>query len=430
MHISKEQVAQQEVERYERYRLFEEKTDIGERLTLPIENHSTLEVVEEAVYGRDTQGELRRMTDWSREAYEAALRDPGFSGANAVERIRRRHEYDEACDVERLMPGEQLIVFSPIPDAAMEGALTIQGYRTDLARTFCRLYYRDGDLVSTVTLSLEQSDKPALRVAADACGITLPESMQSEAVLASRHRAAASRDSFEALPDRIRFHYDQALFERTGHVCFAGNPLAGRQDSMRFIDDNHDIVEEHMAMLRALEARLDVGAVRDHALEQLRRRTAAALDERLHGGAVVSISDGSVSDRLSTGEYGGDCAIGVASGAQEAMGLAQGKHTTNCPLCGTRGVTATVEGETITCSDCRGSVDICTGKVTHGKPKSNKSFVSSPRKTKQTDVPSRRSLQSKLNQQYGENVELKKQRTIGGAETLVLNRRGEVLATL
>lgn len=418
-------------ERYEQYRVFEEKTDIGERLALPIENTLSLEVVEDAVYGRDINGELRRMTEWSRQAYEAALADPSFSGPNAVERIRRRHELDEAYAVEQLAVGEHMVVFSPIPDAALRGTLTVQGYRTDLARTFCRLYYRQPYEVVAVTLSLEQSDKQAIATAAAACGMTLPASLQSEDILATRHVGHVGFEDFTALPDTIRYHYDKALFERTGRLFFAGNPLAGRHDSMRFINENHDIIDEHMAAMRAIEGIYPAGKARETELETLRQRTAAALDERLHGGVVTSLSDASVSERMETGEYGGECALGASQTAQEAMGLAQGKHRTNCPLCGTRGVTATVEGETITCSDCRGSVDICTGKVTIGKPKSPRREMSRPSPGVTSErPPAARVRERDLSAHYGEKVSIRKLKRIGSEDTLVVNRHGEVIAKL
>lgn len=427
MHIARETINRRDAERYESYRLFEEKTDIGERLSLPIETHLTLEADGDAIYGRDITGTRRRMTEWSQEAYESSLYDPGFSGANSVERIRRKHEYDEAVAVEQLTVGEAMVVFSPIPDAALAGELSLQGYRTDLSRTFCRLYLREEQTVAAVTLTLEQSNKQALREAALKTGFSLPESMQSEAVLATRYTLTMSEQDFKELPDLIRARYDLSLYEQTGITYFAGNRLAGRQDSMRFIDNNHDIIEEHMAFLQLIEARTVSGDIRDAQLEKLRQRTAAALDERLHGGVVGSIVDGNVSDRMETHEYGGECATGT-SNTQEQMGLAQGKHTTNCPLCGTRGVTATVEGETITCSDCAGSVNICTGKVKHGTQKTSAEiFRLSPLLT--TPRPERRpSKEAILSARYGEKVSLRTVKTIGGADTVAVNALGVVLA--
>lgn len=425
MQTTRNIIEQRGAERYEQYRLFEEKTDIGERLSLPIENRLRLEVVDGMVYGRDITGSRRRMVDWSSEAYEQSVSDPGFSGANAVERVRRRHEYDEAVAVEHLEPGEVMIVFSPIPDDALEGKLSIQGYRTDLARTFCRLYRRDTEAVDAVTLSLEQSNKQALRSAAEKVGLQLPPSMQSEAVLASRHVTRLEDSDFEELADIIRAQYDLSLYEQTGSIFFAGNRLAGRQDSMRFINDNHDIIDEHMAFLRAIEIHLH-GSAREQELEQLRQRTAAALDERLHGGTVVSIGDVSVSDRVGTGNYGGECATGAASSIQEQMGLAQGKHTTNCPLCGTQGVTATVEGETITCSDCRGSVNICTGTVTHSKTKRQPPAIL-PSELPNRSVKKPPAKEVLLSQKYGEKVTIKKIKKIGGEDRVAVNSRGEIL---
>lgn len=427
MYTARETISQRRAERHEAYRLFEEKTDIGERLSLPIETHLTLEVENEAVYGRDITGKRRRMTEWAQEAYEASLHDPGFSGANSVERIRRKHEYEEAVAVERLAVGEAMVVFSPIPDAAVAGELSLQGYRTDLSRTFCRLYLRDKCAVAAITLTLEQSNKQALREAALKTGFALPESMQSEAVLATRHTMAVSEQDFRQLPDLIRARYDLSLYEQTGVTYFAGNRLAGRKDSMRFIDDNHDIIEEHMAFLRLIEARSAPGRARDAELEILRQRTAAALDERLHGGVVGSIADANVSGRMETHDYGGECATSP-NGIQEQMGLAQGKHTTNCPLCGTRGVTATVEGETITCSDCTGSVNICTGKVRHGKQKTAANPVQPAPKTTAPKPAHSHSKEAVLSAKYGEKITLRTIRTIGGADTVAVNALGAVLA--
>lgn len=428
MYMSREAISQRRAERYEEYRLFEEKTDIGERLSLPIENHLTLEVMDGAVYGRDIAGNHRRMTDWSRDAYESSLRDSAFSGINSVERTRRKHEYDEAVAVEQLAVGEAMVVFSPIPDVALTEDLSIQGYRADLARTFCRLYFREPNTIAAVTLSLEQSNKQALSDAARAIGASLPLSMQSEEVLATRHVTQLSHRDFTELPDVIRARYDLSLYEQTGTNYFAGNHLAGRQDSMRFINDNHDIIEEHMAFLAMIEAHMDPGSLRDSELEQLRQRTAAALDERLHGGFVESIADSSVSDRMSMNDYGGECATGGVQGAQEQMGLAQGKHTTNCPLCGTRGVTATVEGETITCSDCAGSVDICTGKVTFGRSKTSRSEAPPLRLATHDQPKPTRSKEAELSDRYGEKVMIRTIKTIGGAEQVAVNVYGEVLA--
>lgn len=429
MQTTRNIIEQRGAERYEQYRLFEEKTDIGERLSLPIENRLQLEVMAGRVYGRNLEGSPRRMVDWAREAYEDALHDPGFSGANSVERTRRLHEYEEAVDVERLEPGESLVVFSPIPDVAFTERLTIQGYRTDLARTFCRLYYRDHDKVDAITVSLERSDKQALQAAAAAIGMELPATLQSEDILATRHIAALAPRTFSELPDRIRYHYDKALFDRTGTVYYAGNRLAGRQDSMRFIDANHDIIDEHMAVLQSLESRISDMTLRQAELERLRRRTAAALDERLQGGTVVSIGDTSVSERAESGNYGGECATSFASSAQEQMGLAQGKHTTNCPLCGTQGVTATVEGETITCSDCRGSVNICTGHVRRGKRRSVEPSSSTPLPERSANLRQPPTKEALLSQKYGEKVTIKKIKKIGGEDQVVINRRGEVLGS-
>jgi hypothetical protein len=434
MQAVQEQISRREMERYEAYRLFEEKTDIGERLSLPIENHLELEVVGGQVFGRDIDGKLRRMTEWSRQAYEEAMRDPGYSGANEVERTRRRHEYDEAVAVEALSPGEGMIVFSPIPDAALAGATSIQGYRTDLARTFCRLYRHEGAHVRSVTLTLERSDKQALRAAAEAIGMRLPVSMQSEEVLASRHVTTLSGQSYEELPDLIRSNYDLSLYEQTGVTFFAGNRLAGRQDSMRFINDNHDIVEEHMAFLRSIETRTTPGKLRDDELERLRQRTAAALDERLHGGHVDSIGDTSVSDRMEAHDYGGECATGTMMSTVEQMGLNQGKREEmiwmTCPFCGlaTYGDPC---ASRLVCNMC--AAEVRDGKVlSMGKGRSA-ALRSKRQDSSRADEPvsrSRPTAQRKtdsIKQAYGENAVLRRELVVGGENRYVVDRNTDTV---
>lgn len=429
MQAVREQISRRSKERYEAYRLFEEKTDLGERLSLPIENHLELEVVDGQVFGRDITGAQRRMTEWSRQAYESAMRDPGFSGANAVELVRRQHEYDEAVAVERLNPGESMVVFSPIPDAALAGLTSIQGYRTDLARTFCRLYRHEGERVRSVTLTLEQSNKQALRVAAGAIGMDLPASMQSEEILATRHTAVFSKQQYEALPDLIRSHYDLSLYKQTGTTFFAGNRLAGRQDSMRFMNDNHDIIEEHMAFLRLIETRYIPGERRNEELEVLRRRTAAALDERLHGGRVDSIGDASVSDRMEANDYGGECATGISTSTAEQMGLNQGKREEmiwmTCPFCGlaTYGDPC---ASRLVCNMCAAEVRdgkvVSTGKGRRAALRDNESRVSTVLTSYAVTEPAMKLKPTPLKQQYGENAVLYRELVVGGERRFVIDK--------
>ena len=429
MQAVREQISRRSKERYEAYRLFEEKTDIGERLSLPIENHLELEVVGGRVFGRDITGAQRRMTEWSRQAYEAAMRDPGFSGANAVERVRRQHEYDEAVAVERLSPGEAMVVFSPIPDVALTGLTSIQGYRTDLARTFCRLYRHEGERVRSVTLTLEQSNKQALRAAAGAIGMDLPISMQSEEILATRHATVLSGRQYEELPDVIRSHYDLSLYEQTGMTFFAGNRLAGRQDSMRFMNDNHDIIEEHMAFLRLIETQHAPGVGRDDELEALRRRTAAALDERLHGGHVSSIGDAIVGDRMETNNYGGECATGVSTSTVEQMGLTQGKREEmiwmTCPFCGlsTYGDPC---ASRLVCNMCAAEVRdgkvVSTGKGRRAALRDHDSDLSGAATYSTEAKPATTLKRTPLKQQYGENAVLHRELVVGGEHRFVIDK--------
>lgn len=422
-----ESTKHRDYERFEAYRLYEEKTDIGERLSLPIHNAPRLEVIAKSVYGYDIHGELRRMTEWSKEAYDDACQDLQFSGLNQIERTRRKLELDEAEVVETLSVGESLHVLSPIPDVVMDGNTTLDGYRTDLARTFYRAYYRHEDHVETMTLSLEQSNKQALWRVGVFVGMSLPENMQSETVLASRHRKKMSHDEFEMLADTVRYQYDASLKEQTGITFFAGNRLANHQESMQFIDAHHAIIDEHMSFIRSIEQHLS-GVKKKNALEGLRQRTAAALDAILHGTAITSITDGSVDTRLASGSYGGECAIGTTQNTQEAMGLAQGKHTTNCPLCGTKGVTATVEGATITCSSCLQGVDICTGKIIPKK----KSIQKSPPLIgpSQSTTQSTQDRDKYIREVYGEHGRSRTKLVIGGAVREIYDVRTQTILAI
>lgn len=428
MQAVRDQITQRKLERYETYRLFEEKTDLGERLSLPIENHIELEVVDGLVYGRDIDGTRRRMVEWSRQSYENALRDPGFSGVNEVERTRRHHEHDEAVLVESLSAGDVMVVFSPIPDVALAGLTSIQGYRTDLARTFCRLYRHDGDRVRSVTLTLEQSNKKALQEAAAAIEMQLPVMMQSEEVLATRCVMALSEQDFEELPDVIRSQYDLSLYNQTGKTYFAGNQLAGRQDSMQFINANHDIIDEHMKFLRSIESRLDHGEQLNGELETLRQRTAAALDARLHGGHVVSIGDANVSERMEAHDYGGECATGATMSTAEQMGLNLGKREEKmwmtCPFCGlaTYGDPC---ANRLVCTMCAAEVRdgkvVSTGKGRRLALQNNNQSLNvtkEPLANKLPHTPKNLSIK----QQYGENAVMHRELVVGGEQRFVIDK--------
>src|SRR5690606_11571769 len=121
--------------------------------------------------------------------------------------------------------GATLLVISPIPDAALDGSATLDGYRRDLKRTMVRLYRFNGRAVDSITMSLEQSNKPALRFMALQLGLDLPADMQSEQVLKNRLLTSTTKADFADLPNKIRQFYDQDLKRQTGKRFRAGSEL-------------------------------------------------------------------------------------------------------------------------------------------------------------------------------------------------------------
>ncbi|MCA9309510.1 hypothetical protein KC973_03965 [Candidatus Saccharibacteria bacterium] len=91
---------------------------------------------------------------------------------------------------------------------------------------------------------------------------------------------------------------------------------------------------------------------------------------------------------------------------------------TNCPLCDEKGVTATKENGTITCGDCGGCVDVCTGEVLRKASKKQKAAAQSGKAVAKT-------MMSPVDWLFNEFAEYGKKRRLqtqkrGSNETIAL----------
>jgi hypothetical protein len=348
-----EERREREYKREQDYYRFEELTNISERLSIPVETVIPFLRGEDGrVYS--TFGD--RVVDVVQKGYFAARDAMQYRPDIAFEVERRGLEVEEAHAVEAMQDGEVLMVVSPVPDAVRDGETTIGGYHRERLRSMVRLYRAQGDVIQSVTLSLDKSDYQGLQAVALTAGGTLPDGLGSEEILGRRYKFIKTKEEFEWLPAQLRGSYDKVLSEKLGGVWYGGAPFASAQDALSFVMQQPDLVDEHMAALKEVFT--------DEQKEGLRQRFAAAVDARFHGKVVVSLDDSIVSDTLSGGDYSGDCATGLdgTDGQMGELGMNQGNllSCVTCPFC-KQVVDAIKTSGGIQCPKCE--VEVAGGKV-------------------------------------------------------------------
>lgn len=183
----------------------------------------------------------------------------------------------EAILASRIVLPEGMVVLSPIPDAVRVDGIDIGGYNKQRQKMIVRIMTPLGTPLAEHT----------------------------------------------ALIDRIRSTYDDVLTARTGTPHYAGRTKMSNQDARSFIehDDQRDLLDAHMAVInRIFNAEKDP-LVRNTLAAQHRYNFAAALDDRLNGKVVKSLSDSGDNARAEGREYDGDCPpAGTAKTAGEQAG--------------------------------------------------------------------------------------------------------------
>lgn len=211
-----------------------------------------------------------------------------------------------------------------------------------------RVSQRIGRRIETVHFSLDGSNSLAMAAAAMAIGHNLPLSgseaiLATPAVLRERHDLDASD-----IAETIRQAYDNSLSQQYGGKWYAGRRPMSLNNGLAYIEKQTDLIDQHMQILSGINERISHAQEKLNLQEMARYDFAAALDDRLHGKYIQSVSDAGDMARSESRRYDGDCPVDAgainfdpaqASQAQLNMaGLMQGKvegimACVRCPFC-------------------------------------------------------------------------------------------------
>lgn len=366
-------VRQREAERYVENQRFEERTDIGERLGYHVAATIHYEMKGGAAYCL-TDTKHRPFHEQTGQAKEAGRWK--FTGVNAFESERLGLEHDEALMVDAFgrgeLSGNVLIKVSKVPDAVVNGTASVDGYRRDLLRSFVRIYYKErGGMVSCLLFSLDGNNKAGLQNIASLAHMDIA-GRPSEVVLSDHTLLDWQSDDLEAqvqmLGEEIKLRYDEGVLAETGQKTYAGSSFTDRTTALQVIEKHNDLFEEHWRAISEVQGRVLSADDKEAFLEDMRRKTAAAIKLRENGATVGSISDGAVASEAASGDYGRECATNGMNQTDQAEGALEKdwKRKTNCPICGAQDVWAEKKGETIKGLDCGCELDVCTGRVRKG----------------------------------------------------------------
>jgi len=179
----------------------------------------------------------------------------------------------------------------------------------------------------------------------------------------------------KALIGRIRTSYDQSLAQQLGGEWFAGRRPMTLKDAKGFIEhpDQADLLAAHMEIVNEVYATTSDKQERLDRLAVPRYNFAAALDDRMHGKKVASLSDAGDAARAEGKSFDGDCPTTSTTTTQQMERLGYRAEArleilkcVNCPYC-KKVVDAkkvnTFEEKSIQCLSCDKKVDLRTGKV-------------------------------------------------------------------
>lgn len=342
--------------------LTDELTDQSERLAAPMENEFeyvltdrglAVELKVETERGWDVTYEPVRevLEKGLQRAEEQATLHPEWK----FELERRRIEREEWEEIEAFVVGEKdalaLIVFSPRPDA--KDSVAIDGYGQE--RAMMRRVVRTKKGVSIKSSSLHQNNYQALQASVEAIGYSLPDGMSSEDRLRQRYWITEQPPAGYDWSDVARRAYDLSLGEQLGGEWYAGRRPMEVTDALAFVKKQPDLIEQHMRAIQEVMRSIQDHAERALQLEHHRYNFAAALDARLHGQEVTSVSEAGETAREEGKEFAPDCPVLNSGEAQlEQQGFA-GEVLCTCPFCGKK-VKIDPCASQIKCSACTAEV--------------------------------------------------------------------------
>ncbi len=357
-------VVERERNREREYYLYEEATDIAERIGYAVDHTLTHRIYDGKVY----DSKFVRIADYTQKSLDVA---PSlFHGDSAFEIERREIEHIKTLRVEDLasgrLGGNAMIEASPAPRAVLEGRTSIKGYRPDLRRDFMRIHYVVNDEIHCRIFSLDNVTDATRQQVGEWVGINMSPGRSDEDIMRSDVICDLTPERVEELVAMTKAVHDKTLADEKGGTWHAGSRFANREGALQVVLSQTDLMREHMEVWSEIVGRAvdrDAGNI---AMDPYRKRTAAAIFGRGEGMSIASIGDGGVNDVMASNNFEAGCAIGSSeSNTVNDMAMSQGKKefiSKTCPMCGDKRVLTKIEGSVISGS-CGCAKDICTGEA-------------------------------------------------------------------
>jgi hypothetical protein len=413
----------------------DEITDATERIAAPMRN-----TFEYAYNDGDLwfQGQnIRDILTTTIKLNEAVVdRQPQF----LTELIRNHIELDEYEAELHLAAGsgddpDVLAVISPIPDAVLAGA-DLGAYDKTRKKMLVRIYQRIPSGIQATSLSLDRSDRVGMEVIARRFGVTISDEATSEDILATRMWGWS--EDFDNVATDVRKIYDDELTRQFGGTWYAGRQDKEILDARNFIEDQKDLLDEHMIIITTLLERGDP-SLRKQQLKTARYNFAAALSRRMRGEAdALSLAEAGSDARSKGEEYTSDCPAGEDMTAEESLsslGLAKkGEIEMTCPHCGFK-TFGDPCAKVLMCNVC--SATVKNGKLVNKGIGRTGVLAQKTAKHMQAYGASNATQSKSINKQdmikarYGEHVQVKAEVGVMTAHTVIYDRRsGNVIDKL
>jgi hypothetical protein len=432
---TRQQIEANRERNFEKNRRFEEMTDLAERIGFPIETNIFYDLRGESLYAR-TDTKSRAFIEQTFQAREEARYM--FTGDQAFEQTRRKHEHQEAIDVERLakdeLGGNVMVKVSKVPDAIVEGWTSIKGYKRDTLRTFVRIYHRDGTTVRCKLFSIDHNNQLGLQRVGKLVGIRLTGRSSEDILADSSLFDVEDPEAFvEELSEQSIQSYDQAIYDQTGEITRGGSTFETELDAQSAVESQSHLLSEHFAAISGIVGLGLNEAAREDLLEMERQNTAAAISLAVRGYFVGSTGDAVVAAEVAEGNYTRECPTGSENAMQQGENdLTKDwvREVQQCPKCGQTKIIASKEGEVISGS-CGCHLNVCTGKYWTTKPSKKDSNAVLPKQEERKQRFQSTSKEVLVKRAYGATAAIKTQVVFGGVRHDVIDENtGLVIDTM
>jgi len=305
-------------------------TELAESLDSPMATQQPI-VLKRTVDGKMHDANGASMADsldaWKDMWLEQAAYDDRHSWFAAIAAA----EADEQTDIANFSlaanDGDVMLVISPFPedaynDPATRDTVNAHGFRSDIQRSFIRLYEKRGDEVLEHIQSIDTSSVAIWNTVLEKMNISTAHNAQS---LLEKRTLLKPKDT-DALLKWIVEAYDEQLYFATGQRHAFGRKSGGTTEANSFVLRYPEIIDATIAELRAIDAKDPYRANR--LTEQVLYKSKALLDD-LHSkhmqGVTVSFKDGSVNSARSEAGATASAAGKIYSGCS---GITQSTVTT------------------------------------------------------------------------------------------------------